>query len=405
MRCDDQPIDRQAVPALRVGVALLVHGPGEGVLVSLRAYAAAISELEAGEITVPVVLIDATKDAAGAAVLQSSEGAEVLAAAPEEPGPQALARGVRLLPPDIEWVVIGTTDTAPVLGALVSLVDAVKGSGPMVACAERQDPAPYVLARRDLIERLLPEGDRTLPPGAALVRSARSDRCPIILVARAGAQRHGPANAELTTSLAGVSTRVAHPDAVKVGTATYFASGCVVRTWGPDVRIEIGAYCSFADDVAILHPGGPMRDAEGRRVIAPLRGAHHMQSASTYPMSTLVPDVDYPNTPPSTVAGDRPLTIGNDVWVGTRALILGPVAIGDGAIIGAGAVVRHDVPPYAVVVGNPQQVIRSRFDRDTCERLAAIAWWSWDPTLIRATHERFLVPAEDFANHFDAGGA
>jgi acetyltransferase-like isoleucine patch superfamily enzyme len=405
VRCDDQLIDRQAVSVLRVGVALLVQGPGEGVLASLAAYANAIAGLEAGGMTVPVVLVDATEDAAGAAVLQSSEGAEVLSVASGEPGSQALARGVQVLPPDIEWVVIGTTDTAPVAGALVSLVDAVEGSGPTVVCAERGDPAPYVLARRELVERLLPEGDGMLAPAAALVRRARSEHCPIIPVAGAGVQRHGPADAELQTSLAGVATRVAHPDAVRVGTATYFASGCAVRTWGPDARIEIGGYCSFADDVAILHPGGPLRDMEGGRVIVPLRGAHHMQSASTYPMSSLVPEADYPDALPSTVARDRPLRIGSDVWVGTRALILGPVTVGDGAIIGAGAVVRHDVPPYSVVVGNPQQVTRSRFDANTCERLAAIAWWSWDPTLIRATHRRFLVPGEEFADHFDAGGA
>ena len=56
----------------------------------------------------------------------------------------------------------------------------------------------------------------------------------------------------------------------------------------------------------------------------------------------------------------RPITIGDDVWIGSRVIILGGVKIGDGAIIGAGSVVTHDVPPYSVVGGNPARIIKSR---------------------------------------------
>ncbi|WP_370591676.1 acyltransferase [Quadrisphaera oryzae] len=56
----------------------------------------------------------------------------------------------------------------------------------------------------------------------------------------------------------------------------------------------------------------------------------------------------------------RPVTIGNDVWVGARAILLPGVSIGSGAVIGAGAVVSKDVPNYAVAVGNPARVVRSR---------------------------------------------
>ncbi len=59
-------------------------------------------------------------------------------------------------------------------------------------------------------------------------------------------------------------------------------------------------------------------------------------------------------------AGERPIIIGNDVWIGSRVIILGGVKIGDGAIIGAGSVVTHDVPPYSVVGGNPARIIKSR---------------------------------------------
>lgn len=70
------------------------------------------------------------------------------------------------------------------------------------------------------------------------------------------------------------------------------------------------------------------------------------------------------------------LTVGNDVWMGHNAIIMPSVkSIGDGAVIGAGAVVFKDIPPYAVVVGNPGRVVRFRFSPEAIERLLAEKWW------------------------------
>ncbi|MBN1764010.1 MAG: CatB-related O-acetyltransferase [Sedimentisphaerales bacterium] len=70
------------------------------------------------------------------------------------------------------------------------------------------------------------------------------------------------------------------------------------------------------------------------------------------------------------------LTIGNDVWIGHNAIILSSVSsIGDGAIIGAGTVLHQDVPPYAVVTGNPSRVVRYRFSKEVIEELLASRWW------------------------------
>ena len=69
--------------------------------------------------------------------------------------------------------------------------------------------------------------------------------------------------------------------------------------------------------------------------------------------------------------------VGNDVWIGYRATIMPGVTIGHGAIIGACAVVTRDVPPYAIVGGNPARVIRMRFEADTVARLLTLAWWDW----------------------------
>ena len=70
------------------------------------------------------------------------------------------------------------------------------------------------------------------------------------------------------------------------------------------------------------------------------------------------------------------LTIGNDVWIGAGAIILSGVSsIGDGAIIGAGTVLHQDVPPYAVVVGNPGRVVRFRFSPEIVRELLEEKWW------------------------------
>lgn len=77
------------------------------------------------------------------------------------------------------------------------------------------------------------------------------------------------------------------------------------------------------------------------------------------------------------------IIIGNDVWIGFEAVIMAGVHIGDGAIIGARAVVTKDVPPYTIVGGVPAREIRKRFDSATVERLLALKWWNWPEERIR----------------------
>ena len=71
------------------------------------------------------------------------------------------------------------------------------------------------------------------------------------------------------------------------------------------------------------------------------------------------------------------MSIGNDVWIGHGAVILPGVTVGDGAVVGANAVVTKDVSPYAIVGGAPARVIRMRFADDVVERLMRLAWWDW----------------------------
>ena len=69
--------------------------------------------------------------------------------------------------------------------------------------------------------------------------------------------------------------------------------------------------------------------------------------------------------------------VGNDVWVGYDALLLPGVKVGDGAIVAARSVVTGDVPPYAVVGGNPAEVVKRRFPDEAVAELLAIRWWDW----------------------------
>ena len=71
------------------------------------------------------------------------------------------------------------------------------------------------------------------------------------------------------------------------------------------------------------------------------------------------------------------IIIGNDVWIGYEAVIMQGVTIGDGAIIGARAVVTKDVPPYTIVGCVPARCIRKRFSDDVISRLSSLRWWDW----------------------------
>lgn len=86
--------------------------------------------------------------------------------------------------------------------------------------------------------------------------------------------------------------------------------------------------------------------------------------------------------------------IGNDVYIGARSFINASkvTSIGDGAIIGAGAVVLHDVPPYAVVVGAPARIVRYRFSPEMIKTLLRVKWWDWSIEEINANAEALMSP-------------
>ena len=80
--------------------------------------------------------------------------------------------------------------------------------------------------------------------------------------------------------------------------------------------------------------------------------------------------------------------VGNDVWIGMNATIMPGITIGDGAIIGACAVVASNVEPYSIVGGNPARPIRKRYSQQIIEELLDIRWWDWPKEKNRSQHRR-----------------
>ena len=87
--------------------------------------------------------------------------------------------------------------------------------------------------------------------------------------------------------------------------------------------------------------------------------------------------------------------IGHDVWVARGATVLRGVTIGDGAVVAAGSMVTKDVPPFAVVAGNPARIVKYRFDQDVVEKILAMRWWD-DPSFYEKEFELRGVGVENF---------
>ena len=114
-------------------------------------------------------------------------------------------------------------------------------------------------------------------------------------------------------------------------------------------KLIIGSYCSIGPDVRFL-----------------LGGEHNLDTISTYPFKVNV----LGESKESKSKGN--IILHDDVWIGTNAIVCSGVEVGQGAVIAAGSVVSKNVPPYAIVGGNPAKIIRYRFDEPIIKRLISI---------------------------------
>lgn len=144
---------------------------------------------------------------------------------------------------------------------------------------------------------------------------------------------------------------------------------------------DMGAFCCLADGIAIGQAQHPM----GWVSMSPVfQDVGHSGPRRRFARHAL------PAAPRTTV--------GSDVWIGQRAILRAGVTVGHGAVIGAGAVVTRDVPPYAVVGGVPARLIRYRFDEATRRALLASRWWTLTDEQLQALAPYATNP-ELFLNH------
>lgn len=162
---------------------------------------------------------------------------------------------------------------------------------------------------------------------------------------------------------------ITHPN-IKVGAFTYYSGyhhkhqfeECVryLDKKRKDVdKLIIGKYCSIGSGAVFVMAGNQ---------------GHRMDWVSTFPFYFQA-NIFKASQNAYEKSGDT--VIDNDVWIGSEAMIMAGVHIGSGTVVAARAVVTKDVPPYAVVGGNPAQVIKYRFDTETIAQLLKLKWWDW----------------------------
>lgn len=147
---------------------------------------------------------------------------------------------------------------------------------------------------------------------------------------------------------------------ITIGKGTYASSPPLLRPHHANNTISIGNFCSLAERVSIFSGGN-----------------HPLNFGTTHPLKLFLRQAEFTDWTEDCGDGGEATIIGNDVWIGHEACILSGSIIGDGAVIGAKSVVRCDVPPYAIVIGNPAIVIRYRFDTEVINKLLEIKWWNW----------------------------
>lgn len=149
---------------------------------------------------------------------------------------------------------------------------------------------------------------------------------------------------------------------------TYIGRDSVIQ------NAEIGFFCSIANEVLIG------------------LGAHPLHFISTSPLFYRI------NNPVKIklirenfeFEEYKKIVIGNDVWIGTRAIIMDGITIGNGAVIAANSVVTRDVPAYAVVGGVPAKIIKFRFNTNEILQLEQLKWWDKDFAWLRK-NSKFML--------------
>lgn len=139
-----------------------------------------------------------------------------------------------------------------------------------------------------------------------------------------------------------------------IGSFSYISYRGIIK------NATIGKYCSIANDVNIGLGKHPIHDFSTSTLFYRVK--------NTFNFKMVKKDSDFEEY--------QRIDIGNDVWIGARAIIMDGVKIGNGAVIGANSVVTKNIPDYAIAVGSPAKIIKYRFENDNIVALLASEWWN-----------------------------
>jgi len=141
-------------------------------------------------------------------------------------------------------------------------------------------------------------------------------------------------------------------------------------------NVQIGQFCSIADGITLL-----------------IDLDHDYKSITTSDDQLFAEtDKDF------SITRKGQILIQNDVWIGHGVTIMSGVTIRNGAVIAANSHVTKDVPPYAIVGGNPAKIIKYRFADEQISSLLDIAWWDWSDEFIKDNRQLFRLPIYEFVN-------
>ena len=174
-----------------------------------------------------------------------------------------------------------------------------------------------------------------------------------------------------------LSEQVTHPNII-VGRFSYYSGYYHGHSFDdcarfllpdPDAdKLILGSFCSIGSGAAFIMAGNQ---------------GHRYDWASSFPFFYMPEQPAFAGALDAFApAGDT--VIGNDVWIGTEAIIMPGISVGHGAVIGTRALVTKDVEPYTIVGGNPGKPIRKRFDEEQIAMLLDMAWWDWPEDLLQA---------------------
>lgn len=152
---------------------------------------------------------------------------------------------------------------------------------------------------------------------------------------------------------------------VTVGKYSYIGNDCFMG------NVEIGAFCSIADRVCIGGASHPIERVSSSPVF------HEGDNVLGVNFQTF----PYEHTPKTVIE--------NDVWIGLGSIVKAGVTIHNGAVVGSGSIVTHDIPAYEIWAGNPARKIRDRFDKATAEKIEKTEWWSKSDEEIKELSKQF----------------